>query len=109
MRPVDKLMKERTSGNDIIKSSFDSQIADILARLETKVEREVVEHWREKSKESLTQLEERVEQKCESVAGQQQQFAAIFSNVEESIQVYINLSSSVSLMTSSNIIVTAYS
>jgi hypothetical protein len=93
MRPVDKLMKERTSGNDIIKSSFDSQIADILSRLDTKVEREVVEHWREKSEESLAQLEERVEQKCESIAGQQQQFAAIFANVEESIQVCIKLSS----------------
>ncbi len=87
MRHVDKLMKERTGGNDIIKSSFDSQIADILARLDTKVEREVVEHWREQSLESLAQLEARVEQKCDSVAGQQQQFAAIFANVEESIQV----------------------
>jgi hypothetical protein len=87
MRPVDKLMKERTSGNDIIKSSFDSQIADIVARLESKVEREVVEDWREKSGESLAHLEARVEQKCESVAGQQHQFAAIFANVEESIQV----------------------
>jgi hypothetical protein len=80
-------MKERTSGNDIIKSSFDSQIADILARLETKVEREGVEHWREKSEESLAHLEARVEQKCDRIAGQQQQFAAIFANVEESIQV----------------------
>jgi hypothetical protein len=87
MRPVDKLMKERTSGNDIIKSSFDSQIADILARLDTKVEREVVEHLREQSLESLAKLEARVEQKCDSIAGQQQQFAAIFANVEESIQV----------------------
>jgi hypothetical protein len=87
MRPVDKLMKERTSGNDIIKSSFDSQIADILARLDTKVEREVVEHLREESLESLARLEARVEQKCDCIAGQQQQFAAIFANVEESIQV----------------------
>ncbi len=95
--PVDKLMKERTSGNDIIKSSFDSQIADILARLDTKVEREVVEDWREQSLESLAQLEARVEQKCESIAGQQQQFAAIFANVEESIQVCLKLSSVICL------------
>ena len=36
-------MKERTSGNDVIKSSFDAKISDILARLETKAEREEVE------------------------------------------------------------------
>ena len=83
-------MKERTSGNDIIKSSFDSQMADILTRLETKVEREVVEDWRLRSLEALAQLEERLDHKCEGLSGQEEKFASIFAHVEESIQVQIS-------------------
>jgi len=84
---VEKLMKERTSGNDVIKSSFDAQISDILCRIERKVEREEVEEWREEGRVALANLQERMVDKCDTLAGQQQQMASIFANVEESIKV----------------------
>ena len=80
-------MKERTSGNDVIKSSFDAKISDILARLETKAEREEVEVVRESSEVAVSRLEERMVERCDKLTEQQDQFAQIFSRVEESIKV----------------------
>ena len=79
-------MKERTSGNDVIKSSFDAKISDILASLETKAEREEVEVVRESSEVAVSRLEERMEERCDKLTEQQDQFAQIFSRVEESIK-----------------------
>jgi hypothetical protein len=82
-------MKERTSGNDVIKSSFDAQIAEILARMEKKAERTELITWGQSSEATLAGLQARLEDKCCSLADEQHKLALIFTSVEESIKVRI--------------------
>jgi hypothetical protein len=79
-------MKERSSGNDVIKSSFDAKIADILERLEVKADRTEVEQVQEVGEAARISLELRLTGTSNKLAEEQEKFASIVASVEESIK-----------------------